>query len=108
MSGLAPASFRIFLIVHVMSPQAEADDFTIEFTTLPTIVLIIILEVVGTIFFKNLSVCLTVRVVSEEKDFIDQVHLLTDRRFLTHKSTLSGGFNLRELRSVAVICNSVA
>ena len=39
-----------------MSPQAEADDFTIEFTTLPTIVLIIILEVVGTIFFKNLSV----------------------------------------------------
>jgi len=39
-----------------MSPQAEADDFTIEFTTLPTILRTLILEVVGTIFFKNLSV----------------------------------------------------
>ena len=91
-----------------MSPQAEADDFTIEFTTLSAIVLIIILEVFGAIFFKNLSVCLAVRVVSEEKGFIYQVHLLTDRRFLTHKSALSGGFNLRELRSVVAICNSVA
>ncbi len=39
-----------------MSPRAKADDFTIEFTTHSTIVLTIILEVVGTIFFKNLSV----------------------------------------------------
>ena len=38
-----------------MSPQAEADDFTIEFTTLSTILRILILEGVGTIFFKNLS-----------------------------------------------------
>ena len=38
-----------------MSPQAEADDFTIEFTTLPTILRTLILEVVGTIFFQNLS-----------------------------------------------------
>ena len=52
-----------------MSPQAEADDFTIEFTTLPTILRILILEIVGTI-------CLAVRVVSEEKDFIDHVHFL--------------------------------
>ena len=39
-----------------MSPQAEADDFTIEFTTFSTILRTLILEVVGTIFFKNLSV----------------------------------------------------
>ena len=39
-----------------MSPRAKADDFTIEFTTFRTIVLTIILAVVGTIFFKNLSV----------------------------------------------------
>ena len=91
-----------------MSPQAEADDFTIEFTTLPTILLIITLEAVGTIFFINLSVCLAVRIVSEEKDFIYQVRLLTDSRFLTHKSALPAGFNLRKLRSAVVICNSLA
>ena len=39
-----------------MSPRAKADDFTIEFTTFRTIVLTIISAVVGTIFFKNLSV----------------------------------------------------
>ena len=36
-----------------MSPQAEADDFTIEFTTVSTILRILILEVVGTIFFQK-------------------------------------------------------